>query len=216
MRSIGPERLGLTRWCTAWTCRSTTASRRAHYRLSTLPADAHRIDDAGVRLFATIFEQPTDDEGLRIIGHVWASAIVSREAHGGVHRNHGHALLPRRPPGLDLRVITNEAGRVVERLSYDAGERRRHPDGGPDPAGAITSAIAASQRTGKECPKRAPCRTRCSITSSARAITSSGAASPMACRPWELLTASPALWQGNADLLAVFFCWECYYSVPCT
>src|SRR5262245_36724722 len=47
-----------------------TAIRRACHRLSTSPADAHRIDVAAVRHFATIFERPTDDEGLRIIRHV--------------------------------------------------------------------------------------------------------------------------------------------------
>jgi RHS repeat-associated protein len=38
-----------------------------------------------------------------------------------------------------ISVITDEAGVVVERLSYDAWGKRRHPDGSPDPAGAITS-----------------------------------------------------------------------------
>jgi hypothetical protein len=33
-------------------------------------AGAHRIDEAAARHFATIFEQPTDDEGLQIIRHV--------------------------------------------------------------------------------------------------------------------------------------------------
>ena len=47
-----------------------TAIQRARHRLSTRPADAHRIDAAAVRHFATIFEQPTDDEGLQIIRHV--------------------------------------------------------------------------------------------------------------------------------------------------
>jgi len=47
-----------------------TAIRRARHRLSTAPADAHRIDEAAVRHFATIFEQPTDDECLKIIRHV--------------------------------------------------------------------------------------------------------------------------------------------------
>ena len=47
-----------------------TAIRRARNRLSTRPADAHRIDEAAARHFATIFEQPTDDEGLQIIRHV--------------------------------------------------------------------------------------------------------------------------------------------------
>lgn len=36
-------------------------------------------------------------------------------------------------------VITDENGVVVERLSYDAWGVRRHPDGTPDPAHAITS-----------------------------------------------------------------------------
>jgi len=36
-------------------------------------------------------------------------------------------------------VITNEAGVVVERLSYDAWGKRRYPNGADDPAGSITS-----------------------------------------------------------------------------
>ena len=47
-----------------------TAIRRARHRLSTAAANAHRIDEAAVRHFATIFEQPTDDECLKIIRHV--------------------------------------------------------------------------------------------------------------------------------------------------
>jgi RHS repeat-associated protein len=38
-----------------------------------------------------------------------------------------------------IAVITNEAGAVVERLSYDAWGLRRHPDGTPDPSGSISS-----------------------------------------------------------------------------
>jgi RHS repeat-associated protein len=38
-----------------------------------------------------------------------------------------------------IAVITNEAGTVVERLSYDAWGLRRHPDGTPDPSGSISS-----------------------------------------------------------------------------
>jgi RHS repeat-associated protein len=38
-----------------------------------------------------------------------------------------------------IAVITNEAGAVVERLSYDAWGKRRHPNGADDPGGAITS-----------------------------------------------------------------------------
>jgi hypothetical protein len=36
-------------------------------------------------------------------------------------------------------VITDAAGQVVERLSYDAWGKRRYPNGGDDPTGAITS-----------------------------------------------------------------------------
>jgi RHS repeat-associated protein len=36
-------------------------------------------------------------------------------------------------------VITNESGVVVERLSYDAWGKRRHPNGADDPTGSITS-----------------------------------------------------------------------------
>jgi RHS repeat-associated protein len=38
-----------------------------------------------------------------------------------------------------IAVITNEAGAVVDRLSYDAWGLRRHPDGSPDPSGSISS-----------------------------------------------------------------------------
>jgi RHS repeat-associated protein len=38
-----------------------------------------------------------------------------------------------------IAVITNEAGAVVERLSYDAWGKRRNADGTDDPAGSITS-----------------------------------------------------------------------------
>jgi predicted kinase len=47
-----------------------TGMGRARQRLSALPSDAHRIDEAAVRHFATIFEPPADDEGLRIIRHL--------------------------------------------------------------------------------------------------------------------------------------------------
>jgi RHS repeat-associated protein len=38
-----------------------------------------------------------------------------------------------------ISVITNESGVVVERLSYDAWGKRRHPNGADDPTGSITS-----------------------------------------------------------------------------
>jgi hypothetical protein len=38
-----------------------------------------------------------------------------------------------------IAVITDETGAVTQRLSYDAWGLRRHPDGTPDPAGAIQS-----------------------------------------------------------------------------
>jgi RHS repeat-associated protein len=38
-----------------------------------------------------------------------------------------------------ISVITNENGMVVERLSYDAWGKRRHPNGADDPTGSITS-----------------------------------------------------------------------------
>lgn len=38
-----------------------------------------------------------------------------------------------------ISVITNESGVVVERLSYDAWGKRRHPNGADDPTGTITS-----------------------------------------------------------------------------
>jgi RHS repeat-associated protein len=41
-----------------------------------------------------------------------------------------------------IAVITNETGGVMERLSYNAWGVRRHPDGTPDPAGALTSQLS--------------------------------------------------------------------------
>jgi hypothetical protein len=38
-----------------------------------------------------------------------------------------------------IATITDEAGIVVERLSYDAWGKRRNPDGTDDPTGSITS-----------------------------------------------------------------------------
>lgn len=38
-----------------------------------------------------------------------------------------------------ISVVTDEAGAVVERLSYDAWSKRRYANGADDPAGAITS-----------------------------------------------------------------------------
>ncbi|WP_157699781.1 RHS repeat-associated core domain-containing protein [Pseudorhodoplanes sinuspersici] len=48
-----------------------------------------------------------------------------------------------------IATITNETGVVVERLSYDAFGKRRHPNGTDDPAGAITSQTTRSY-TGHE------------------------------------------------------------------
>lgn len=42
---------------------------RARHRLRAHPADAHEIDEKNVRHFATIFEPPTEDEGLPIERH---------------------------------------------------------------------------------------------------------------------------------------------------
>ncbi len=38
-----------------------------------------------------------------------------------------------------ISVITDESGAVLERLSYDAWGKRRHPNGSDDPSGSITS-----------------------------------------------------------------------------
>ncbi|MGQ0431493.1 MAG: AAA family ATPase [Microthrixaceae bacterium] len=45
------------------------AVQRARLRLNARPADAHEIDEAGVRHFATIFEPPADDEGILVKRH---------------------------------------------------------------------------------------------------------------------------------------------------
>jgi predicted kinase len=42
---------------------------RARQRLGSRPADAHEIDEASVRHFATIFEPPAEEEGLQIERH---------------------------------------------------------------------------------------------------------------------------------------------------
>lgn len=42
---------------------------RARVRSAAAPAEAHRIDEEGVRHFATIFEPPAEDEGLTIVRH---------------------------------------------------------------------------------------------------------------------------------------------------
>ena len=38
-----------------------------------------------------------------------------------------------------IAVLTTETGAVAKRLAYDAWDKRRHPDGSDDPAGAIVS-----------------------------------------------------------------------------
>lgn len=45
------------------------AINRARARLATAPADAHTIDEQGVRHFATIFEPPTPAERLAVVRH---------------------------------------------------------------------------------------------------------------------------------------------------
>ncbi len=42
---------------------------RASARLTAAPADAHLIDEDGVRQFLTIFQPPADDEGLPLTRH---------------------------------------------------------------------------------------------------------------------------------------------------
>lgn len=44
-----------------------TAIARAEARAAANVADAHRLDAAGIRHMATIFEEPTADEGLKIV-----------------------------------------------------------------------------------------------------------------------------------------------------
>jgi predicted kinase len=45
------------------------AAERAGRRLDDRPADAHEIDEDGVRHFASIFEAPDDAEGIVVIRH---------------------------------------------------------------------------------------------------------------------------------------------------
>ena len=47
----------------------TTVIERAHGRMAAAPADAHSIDEDGVRQFAAIFEPPSQDEGIALIRH---------------------------------------------------------------------------------------------------------------------------------------------------
>ena len=58
-----------------------------------------------------------------------------------------------------ISVITDEAGAVLERLSYDAWGKRRHADGSDDPSGSIASQTnAAPPATRSSTPSAPPTR----------------------------------------------------------
>ncbi len=56
-----------------------------------------------------------------------------------------------------ISVITDEAGAVVERLSYDAWGRRRHPSGAEDPSGSLASEPRAASPATSTWPMSASC-----------------------------------------------------------
>lgn len=47
----------------------SVAAERARRRLHDRPTDAHEIDEAGVRHFASIFEAPEEGEGIALVRH---------------------------------------------------------------------------------------------------------------------------------------------------
>jgi RHS repeat-associated protein len=73
----------------------------------------------------------------------WTNFLVVGGRYIGIHVENSDATTATRYFHTDhlgsIAVITNEAGAVVERLSYDAWGLRRHPDGTPDPSGSISS-----------------------------------------------------------------------------
>jgi RHS repeat-associated protein len=84
--------------------------------------------------------------GLGGGGVQWTNYLIAGGRLVGVHIQKADETTATRYFHTDhlgsISVITKEAGEgniVVERLSYDAWGKRRHPDGTPDPAGAITS-----------------------------------------------------------------------------
>jgi len=73
----------------------------------------------------------------------WSNYLVSAGGLVGMHvENSDETVLTRyfhKDHLGSIAVITNEAGTVLERLSYDAWDKRRFANGADDPAGAITS-----------------------------------------------------------------------------
>ncbi len=73
----------------------------------------------------------------------WNEYLMAGKLRVGVHITRSDATQNTRYFVTDhlgsISVLTDEAGAVVERLSYDAWGKRRHPNGADDPTGSITS-----------------------------------------------------------------------------
>jgi RHS repeat-associated protein len=73
----------------------------------------------------------------------WTNYLMTAGGLVGVHVENSEETTSTRYFHKDhlgsIAVITDEAGAVVERLSYDAWGKRRNPNGTDDPAGSITS-----------------------------------------------------------------------------
>ena len=126
---------------TATITRGTTSISFAHdtehQRYSQLGPSGETLYLAGGGVFAERFA------GLGGGGVQWTNYLIVGGRLVGVHIQKADETTATRYFHTDhlgsISVITNEDGGVVERLSYDAWGKRRHPDGSPDPAGAITS-----------------------------------------------------------------------------
>jgi RHS repeat-associated protein len=111
-----------------------------HQRYSQLGPSGETLYLSGAGVFSERFA------GLGGGGVQWTNYLIAGGRLVGVHIQKADETTATRYFHTDhlgsISVITKEAGEgniVVERLSYDAWGKRRHPDGTPDPAGAITS-----------------------------------------------------------------------------
>jgi hypothetical protein len=108
-----------------------------HQRYSQLGPSGETLYLSGGGVFAERFA------GLGGGGVQWTNYLIAGGRLVGVHIQKADETTATRYFHTDhlgsISVITKENGDVVERLSYDAWGKRRHPDGTPDPAGAITS-----------------------------------------------------------------------------
>jgi uncharacterized protein RhaS with RHS repeats len=108
-----------------------------HQRYSQLGPSGETLYLSGGGVFAERFA------GLGGGGVQWTNYLIIGGRLVGVHIQKADESTATRYFHTDhlgsISVITKEDCGVVERLSYDAWGKRRHPDGSPDPAGAITS-----------------------------------------------------------------------------